>query len=109
MTTKAKNIDMDKFLPIPHPGETLKEDFMEPLGLSSYAVARATGCAPITISMIIRGKRAISVEMAFRLGRYTGTGPALWINLQSNYERDVFQRAHAAEIEREVQPLQKAA
>ena len=93
-------------LPIPHPGETLKEDFMVPLGLSAYAVAKAVGSTPITISMITRGKRAISAEMAIRLGIYTGTGPEFWWNLQSNYALRVMQRRKAAAITKRVSPLQ---
>ena len=60
-------------LPIPHPGETLLEDFMKPLDLSAYAVAKAIGATPITISMVCRGKRSISVLLALRLARYFGT------------------------------------
>ena len=94
---------------IPHPGETLKEDFMEPLNLSAYAVAKAVGSTPITISMIARGQRAISAEMAIRLGRYTGTSAEFWMNLQANYDLRMARSRKEAEIHKQVAPLQQAA
>lgn len=96
-------------LPIPHPGETLREDFMVPLGLSNYAVAKAIGSTPITISMITRGKRAISTEMALRLARYTGTSAEFWINLQAHYDLKLARRNIEAEINARVEPLAAAA
>ncbi len=96
-------------LTIPHPGETLREDFMEPLGLSAYAVAKAIGTTPITISMILRGKRAVSPEMALRLARYTGTSAEFWSNLQSNHDLRVARRAKESDIYKRVIPLAQAA
>ena len=96
-------------LPISHPGETLKEDFMEPLALSAYAVAKAVGSTPITISMITRGKRAVSAEMALRLGLYTGTSAEFWMNLQANYDLAVARRRKEKEISQRVMPLKQAA
>ena len=58
----------DRLDPV-HPGDVLREDFMKPLGLSAYAVAKAIGVTPIAISEIIRRKRAVSAEMALMLGR----------------------------------------
>jgi addiction module HigA family antidote len=58
----------DRLDPV-HPGDVLREDFMKPLGLSAYAVAKAIGVTPIAISEIIRRKRAVSAEMALKLGR----------------------------------------
>ena len=108
--TKSKSIQSrEEWLPLPHPGQTLKEDFMEPLGLSAYAVAQAIGSTPITVSLIARGKRAISAEMALRLGRYTGTGPEFWQNLQASYDLHVARQRKEAEIEKRVRPLQRAA
>ena len=101
--------DTDEYLPIPHPGETLREDFMVPLGLSNYAVAKAIGSTPITISLITRGKRAISTEMALRLARYTGTSAEFWINLQAHYDLKLARRNIEAEINARVEPLAAAA
>jgi addiction module HigA family antidote len=104
MPTKKNNL-----LPVPHPGETLKEDFMVPLGLSAYAVAKAVGSTPITISMICRGMRSVSAEMAIRLGRFTGTSPEFWMGLQSFYDLRVARQAKEAEINLRVAPFEKAA
>ena len=113
MKTKTKKTSAaapeEELLPIPHPGETLQEDFMAPLGLSAYAVAKAIRATPITISMIVRGKRAISAELALRLGRYTGTEPEFWNNLQANYDLAVARREKEAEIIEWLAPYQKAA
>lgn len=99
----------DELLPVPHPGETLKEDFMDPLGLSAYAVAKAIGATPITVSMIVRGKRSVSAEMALRLGRYTGTSAQFWMHLQAYYDLETARREKAAQIEERVAPLKLAA
>ena len=82
---------------------------MVPLGLSNYAVAKAIGSTPITISMITRGKRAISTEMALRLARYTGTSAEFWINLQAHYELKLARRNMEAKINARVEPLAAAA
>lgn len=97
--------ETEDLLPIPHPGETLREDFMEPLGLSHYAVAKAIGSTLITVSMIARGKRAVSPEMALRLARYTGTSAEFWSNLQANYDLRVARRRNEAKILARVVPL----
>jgi len=64
------------------PGQVLAELFMRPLGLTAYRVAKDLGCAPITISQILRGKRAITTEMAWKLAAYFGIAPQFWLNLQ---------------------------
>lgn len=73
-------------LPPIHPGEILLHDFMEPLGLSQSALARALGVTPIRINHIVRGQRAITADTALRLSRYFGTRPAWWLDLQSHYD-----------------------
>jgi addiction module HigA family antidote len=72
-----------------HPGEILLEDFMKPLNLSAYRVAKDLGVAPLRITQIIHGKRAISAETALLLSRYTGTSPQFWINLQGQYDLEI--------------------
>jgi len=78
---------------------------MKPLGLSAYAVARAIGSTPITISLICRGKRAVSAEMALKLGRLFGISPELWIGIQADYDLEVARLKAEGAIERRVQPL----
>jgi antitoxin HigA-1 len=85
-------------LPPVHPGEILLKDFIEPLGLSHYALAKAIGVTPIRISQIVRGKRAVTADTALRLSRYFGTRPGWWLDLQSYYD---LERA-ADEFEKEI-------
>jgi addiction module HigA family antidote len=73
-------------MPPVHPGEILLEDFMKPLGLSQYRVAKGINVPPRRINEIIQGKRAISVETALRLERYLGWPAQVWMNLQMQYE-----------------------
>ena len=74
-----------KIAPV-HPGEILLHDFMEPLGLSQFALAKAIGVTPMRISQIVRGQRAITADTALRLSRYFGTRPGWWLDLQTHYE-----------------------
>lgn len=90
-----------KFSPI-HPGEVLLEDFMKPLGLSQYALAKALHVQPLHISQIVRGQRAITADTALRLARYFGTTPEVWLGLQAQYDLEVAQTKLSRRIEREV-------
>ena len=78
-----------KKLPPIHPGEILLHDFMEPLGLSQTALARAIGVTPIRINHIVRGQRSITADTALRLSRYFSTRPAWWLDLQSHYDLEI--------------------
>ena len=88
-----------------HPGDVLREDFMKPMGLSAYAVARAIGSTPITISHICRRKRNISAEMALKLGRYLNVSPELWMGLQADYDLEVARNEMEASIEKRIRPF----
>ncbi len=92
-------------LPPVHPGEILLEDFMKPLGLSQYRVALDIGVAPIRISQIVHGKRAISADTALRLARYLGTTPGIWLRLQARYDLEMAQTRLGDTINREVKVL----
>jgi antitoxin HigA-1 len=74
-----------KIQPI-HPGEILQEEFLLPFKISQYRLAKDIAVAPIRISEIIRGSRAISADTALRLGKYFNVSPEFWLNLQSHYE-----------------------
>ena len=92
MTSKsATTIDL---LPPVHPGEVLAEEFLAPLGLSSAALARATGVPPNRISAIVAGRRSVTGDTALRLAAALGTTPEFWMSLQSGYDlaraRDTF-------------------
>jgi addiction module HigA family antidote len=87
--------------PIP-PGEILREDFMRPLGISINALARALSVPPNRIGAIVNGSRAITADTALRLGRYFGTSPELWLDLQSDYGLRVARRTTWKTIESQV-------
>ncbi len=87
-----------------HPGEILQHDFMEPLGLTQYALAKAIGVTPIRISQIVRGQRAITADTALRLSRYFGTRPGWWLDLQTRYDLDLATDQLEEQIARTVKP-----
>lgn len=95
----------DRLKPV-HPGDVLREDFMGPLGLSAYAVAKAIGTTPIAISQICRGKRGVSAEMALKLGRFFNVSPELWMGIQADYDLEVARHRSEAKIKMRVKPLE---
>jgi antitoxin HigA-1 len=72
-----------------HPGEVLREEYLVPLGMSARALAKALGVPANRITEIMRGDRDISADTAIRLGRYFGTDPRFWLNLQAAYDLSV--------------------
>lgn len=80
---------MHKQPPYPfHPGEMLREEFLEPLGLTQAAFAQKIGWSRARLNEVIRGKRGITVEAALDLADVLGTSPKLWLNLQATYDLD---------------------
>ncbi len=75
-----------KRMPAIHPGEILHEDFLEPMGISQYRLAKGLKVSARRINEIVQGKRAITAETALRLGRFFGTSAQLWLNLQSHFD-----------------------
>ncbi|MFZ2095409.1 MAG: HigA family addiction module antitoxin [Anaerolineales bacterium] len=100
---------MDEILSPIHPGEVLLEDFMKPLGLSQYRLAKDIGVTPIRISQIVNGQRAITVDTAMRLARYFGTSAEVWLHLQVRYELEVAEKQLRKQIIREVKVFQQHA
>jgi addiction module HigA family antidote len=92
-----------------HPGEILLEEFMKPLGLSARALAAALGVPANRVTQIISGRRSISAGTALRLGRYFGTSPQLWLNLQTTYELHRALDDEGEAVQREVSPRAEAA
>lgn len=91
-----------KKLRLAHPGKILREEFMEPVGLSAYALAKALEVPLPRVNDIAREKRAISPEMALLLSAYFGTTDGYWINLQAHYALDMARDRvgkHAARIQ----------
>lgn len=87
-----------------HPGAVLREDFLKPLGMSQYALAKAIDVPQIRISEIVNGKRAITPDTALRLARYFGTSPEFWIGMQATYDLEMVRDQVGAEIEAKVHP-----
>ena len=72
-----------------HPGEILKEEFLDPMGISQYRIAKDINVPPRRINEIVHCKRSISADTALRLGRYFNMSPQFWINLQSHFDLEV--------------------
>ncbi len=89
--------------PIP-PGETLREDFLKPLGLSVNRLAMDLHVPVTRMNDIVRGRRAITADTALRLSRYFGTSAQFWMNLQTNYELEMAEEAAGGQIETQVRP-----
>jgi addiction module HigA family antidote len=93
-----------KILSPVHPGEILLEDFLKPMELSQYTLARAIGVPPIRIHEIVHGQRAIMADTALRLGRYFRIHPQSWMNLHAQYDLQMAQKALGDRLNREVNP-----
>ena len=76
-------------LPPVHPGEILHEEFLKPLGISQYRLAKDISVPPRRVNEIVLGKRAVSADTALRLARYFGTSPQFWLNLQSRHDLEL--------------------
>ena len=96
-----------KLSPI-HPGEILREEFLVPMSLSPYAVARAVGVPRTRIERLAHEQTAVTADTALRLARYFGTTPAFWMNLQTRYELEVEKDLLGPRLDREVQPARAA-
>ncbi len=101
---KTKKPAREKLLPSIHPGDVLMEEFMRPLSLTAYRVARDIGSTPITIGKIIRRQRAVSPEMALRLARYFRMTPEFWLGLQQAYDLEIAARAKSRAIDASITP-----
>jgi len=94
-------MDREKLPPI-HPGEILLEEFLEPMGLSQYRLAKDISVPPRRINEIVHGKRAITPNTALRLSRYFGLSERFWMNLQARYDLEVEKDRLQDRLEREV-------
>lgn len=99
---------MDKKLKPVHPGEILLEEFLKPMGISQYRLAKDINVPARRINEIVQGKRAITADTALRLARFFDTSPELWINLQAHYELEVAKDTLDGRILKEVKPFKDA-
>lgn len=92
-----------------HPGEILLEEFLNPMGISQYRVAKDIRVPARRINEIVHGKRAITADTALRLSRYFGMSERFWINLQTQYDLEVQKDALDNRLEEEVKVFERTA
>ena len=97
-----------KKLPPIHPGEILVEEFLKPLGLSQYRIAKDISVPARRINEIVHGLRGISADTALRLARYFGTSEEFWMNLQAHYDLEVEKGRLRRRLKKEVAILKRA-
>jgi antitoxin HigA-1 len=95
----------NKKLPSIHPGEILIEEFLKPMGISQYRLAKDISVPPRRINEIVHGKRSISADTALRLGRFFGISPQFWLNLQNRFDLEVTEDLLADRLHKEVHVL----
>src|SRR5438270_10347039 len=111
MPTKSKSSITTKSSKLPpvHPGEVLAEEFLKPMGISQYRLAKEVSVPPRRINEIVLRKRGITADTALRLGRYFGTSEQFWLNLQSEYDLDIERDRLGDRLDAEVVPFPRAA
>jgi antitoxin HigA-1 len=100
---------MGKTLPPIHPGETIKADVLQPLGMSVNQLAKDLGITAARLNDIVLGRRGITADTALRLARYLGTTAEFWLGLQLDFELRIARQQKLAEIERSVNARNVAA
>jgi addiction module HigA family antidote len=96
-----KIMKKEKMVPV-HPGEILQEDFLMPMGISQYRLAKDISVPPRRINEIVHGKRAISANTALRLSKYFGTSERFWLNIQAKFDLEVEKDKLGDRLEHEV-------
>jgi addiction module HigA family antidote len=96
---------MPRKLPPIHPGEVLREEFLKPLGLTKYRLAKATQVPADRIGKIVSGRRAITADTALRFARFFGTSAEFWMNLQARCDLETTRDVEGRIIAQEVQPM----
>ena len=97
----------DTVIPPVHPGEILQEEFLAPLGVSQYQLAKAVDVSARRINEIVHGQRRITADTALRLSRYFGTSERFWLNLQARYDLEIEKDRLGAALE-DIRPLSAA-
>ena len=102
-------MNLSKKIPSIHPGEILDKEFLEPLGVSQYRLAKDISVPPRRINEIVLGKRAISTDTALRLSAYFGTSDRFWLNLQTRYDLEIYMDTRGDRLTKEVIAHESAA
>jgi len=92
-------------IPPIHPGEILLEEYLKPMGISQYRLAKDINVDPRRINEIVHGQRSITADTALRLARYFGTSERFWLNLQSRYDLELQKMELGDRLEKEVKSL----
>jgi len=100
---------MANSIPAPHPGETIREDVLEPLGMSVNRLAKALGITATRLHDIVRGRCGITADTALCLARYLGSSAEFWLGLQLEYDLRTTRQTRQRAIEKAVQPRSAAA
>jgi addiction module HigA family antidote len=108
MSSKPKCGKPGNRIPFPHPGETIREDYLKPLGMSVNRLAIELRVPATRILEIVNGRRGITADTALRLARYFETTPKFWLNLQSSYDLAIAAETKQEEIARTVHPRRAA-
>ena len=95
----------DRIYPPMHPGRVLELEFLEPLGLTPYKLAKEIGVPAPRVYDVVRGKRGISADTALRLARFFGTSARFWMNLQTHYDLEVEEERVGDSLEKEIRPF----
>ena len=95
----------NKKLPPIHPGEILMEEFLQPMGITQYRLAKDISVPPRRINEIVHGKRSITADTALRLGRFFSMSPQFWLNLQTRYDLEVTEDFLEGRLDEEVHAL----
>jgi addiction module HigA family antidote len=88
----------EKLIELSTPGEVLKEEFLDPMGITPYALAKGIFVDPPRIAAIIKGKRKITADTASRLSRFFGTSPEFWMNMQNRYDLELLMETKESEL-----------
>jgi len=95
----------NKKLPPIHPGEILIEEFLKPMGISQYRLAKDISVPPRRINEIVHGKRSITADTALRLGRFFEIAPQFWLNLQNRFDLEKTEDLLADRLDKEIHVL----
>lgn len=91
-------------VPYPTPGEILLEEFLKPMGITQYRLAKSIKVPASRVHDVVHGKRPINAELALRLARFFGTDAQSWVNLQAHYDLECAEIELAARVKKEVKP-----
>ena len=97
----------EKWIPLTHPGVVLRDEYLKPLGVSNYRLAKETGLTATRIGQIVKGERSITPEAGLKISRFLGMSEGFWVKKQASYDMHLAKREHAADLDK-IHPLAAA-